>query len=340
MNGKFKNTKVLVFGLGVNQGGLGATKFFGKLGAKIRVTDLKTAEQLKTSLDELKDFPDIEYILGGHREEDFDWADLIIKNPAIKPGNKYLEYAKSKNKQIEMDMGIFLQYVLPSQIIGITGTKGKSTTSTLIYEVLKTSHSRSVILAGNIGKSVLDTIEYVNPKTLVVLELSSFQLEAFEQHQVSPKYAVITNIYPDHLNYYQNMEEYILAKKIIAKYQTTENFLFLRKGDKVTNSPDFLKNLKGQINYFSAVGEHNLENMSAALAISNKFGVLQGQALQTMKKFKGVEFRQQLIKEVGRIKIINDTAATNPDAGIQALKTFPNERGFAVWCPTEPRRRL
>src|SRR5687768_11640404 len=131
MKTDFKGTKVLILGLGVNQGGVGAAKFFASHEAIVRVTDLKTAEELKVSLDE-------------HKYEDLDWADLIIKNPAIKPNNPYYEYALKQGKEVEMDMGIFLRYVSPSQIIGVTGTKGKSTTSTLIYEVLKAAGKKVV----------------------------------------------------------------------------------------------------------------------------------------------------------------------------------------------------
>ena len=244
-----KDKKVLVFGLGLNQGGVGSARFFASEGAKIRVTDLRNAEVLKPSLDELKQFPDIEYSLGSHKYGDIGWADLIIKNPAVKPGNPYIIYALKLGKEVKMDMDIFLEYVKPSQIIGVTGTKGKSTTSSLIYEVLKISRGLNlnnprglnVIFAGNIGKSVLDTIPYVNKETLVILEISSFQLESFDNNKVSPKWAVITNVTPDHLNYYSKMEEYINAKKIIGKYQTNEDFLFLRKDDPVTVNPGFLK---------------------------------------------------------------------------------------------------
>ncbi|MDO8639191.1 MAG: Mur ligase family protein, partial [Candidatus Daviesbacteria bacterium] len=234
---RFRGKRVLILGLGINQGGLGATKFFAKAGAFVKVTDLKDKEFLKPSLEKLKEFPEIEYILGEHRFEDLDWADLIIRNPALKPDNPYLKYAKEKGKQVEMDMGIFLQFVKPEQIIGVTGTKGKSTTASLIYETLK-CHSgessspesvterswtsqddkKNVVFAGNIGKSVLDTVPYVKDNTLVVLEISSFQLLAFGEHQVSPHWAVISNIYPDHLNYHGTMENYTEAKRFIAEF--------------------------------------------------------------------------------------------------------------------------
>ncbi|MDD5416025.1 MAG: UDP-N-acetylmuramoyl-L-alanine--D-glutamate ligase [Candidatus Daviesbacteria bacterium] len=350
--------KVLVFGLGLNEGGVGSARFFARQGAKVRVTDLKTKEVLKPSLHELRNFPQIEYTLGKHKNKDIDWADLIIKNPAIKPGNPYLEYATKLGKQIDTDMGIFLQYVRPDQIIGVTGTKGKSTTASLIYEVLSKSlgvnlsHPRggqrthpwkNVILAGNIGKSVLETISFVKNNTLVVLELSSFQLEAYDTHKVSPKWAVITNITPDHLNYYQTMAEYIKSKKIIGKYQSKTDYLFLRKNDPITTIPDFLKELKGKIIYYSKndlpenfrpqlLGSHNLENIAAALSLTKTFGIDKKSALKILSKFKGVPFRMELIKKWNGVKIYNDTAATSPEAGIQAVETLGGNLTSPLGC--------
>lgn len=333
---QFKGKNILVFGLGLNKGGVGSALFFAKAGSQVRVTDLKTEEVLKSSLDQLKDFPNISYTLGTHKNEDIDWADLIIKNPAVKPGNPFVEYAQSQGKRVEMDMGIFLNYVSPNQIIGITGSKGKSTTSSLVYEILKAA-GKKVIFAGNIGKSVLDTIDLVTDDTLVVLEISSFQLESFEEHKVSPRWAVITNIYPDHLNYYKGMDVYIQAKKIIAKYQTEEGFLYLRKGDPITTSPKFLEGIKSKLNYFEAsdlaknfqpklLGHHNLENIAAAFSLGKTFNINGKLLLQTLSNFTGVEFRLQLVRVVDGIRIYNDTTATTPDATIQALKTLSSLR--------------
>lgn len=352
MENLYKNKKVLILGLGINQGGLGATRFFAKAGAKVKVTDLKDKEFLKPSLDALKEFPEIEYVLGEHRFDDLDWADLIIRNPALRPENPYLKYAKEKGKHIEMDMGIFLQFVNPEQIIGITGTKGKSTTASLIYQALKAG-GKDVFFAGNIGKSVLDTIPVVKKDSLVVLELSSFQLEGFDDHKVSPKYAVITNIFPDHLNYYGTMESYIESKRIIAKYQTKNDYLFLKEADEITSNPKFLTGLEGQVVYYALKdlpqdfspklpGEHNLENFAAALAVSNKILASKGDASSSLsdealglrteglrarkavENFQGVEFRLQIIYDKNGTKIYNDTAATNPESTIQALKSLPN----------------
>lgn len=324
---------VLIFGLGLNEGGVGAAKFFVQTGDQVKVTDLKTKEFLQPSLDQLKNFPEITYTLGKHKYEDVDWADLIIKNPAVKPGNPYIEYALKNNKSVESDMGIFLQSVSPSQIIGVTGTKGKSTTSSLIYEVLKAA-GKNVVFAGNIGKSVLETIPIVDKNTLIVLEISSFQLEAFDAHQVSPKWAVITNITPDHLNYYKSIEDYIQAKRVIGKYQIKEDFLFLRKDDSITTKPDFLERFKGQIIYYSKddlptdfhpqlLGRHNLDNIAAVYNLGKVFDINSDLLLKTLAEFKGIPFRMELIKECNGVKIYNDTAATSPESGIQAIKTFP-----------------
>ncbi len=332
---------VLIFGLGLNEGGVGSAKFFAQKGDQVKVTDLKTKEALQPSLDQLRDFPNISYTLGEHKNEDINWADLIIKNPAVKPGNSYIEYALKNNKKVETDMGIFLQSVLPSQIIGVTGTKGKSTTSSLIYEVLKAEgpeRSRRVVFAGNIGKSVLDTIPFVNNDTLVVLEISSFQLEAFDAHKVSPHWAVITNITPDHLNYYKSIDEYIQAKKVIGKYQKEEDFLFLKKDDPITTQSNFLKDFKAQIIFYSKndlptdfhpnlLGEHNLENISAVYNLGKIFDINSDLLLKSLSEFKGIPFRMELIKEWNGVKIYNDTAATSPESGLQAIKALRSHIG-------------
>lgn len=331
----YKNKRVLILGLGLNQGGLGAARFFAKAGADLRVTDLKSKKELKDSLDELRKFKNIKYILGEHRYVDFDWADLVIKNPAVKPNNPYLEYTHRKNILVETDMGLFLQFCRADQIIGVTGTKGKSTTASLIYQALKIKYPQQVLFAGNIGKSVLDTVPFIKDDSLLVLELSSFQLEGFDEHRVSPRWAVITNVLPDHLNYYDTMKRYIAAKRLIVKHQQDRDYLFISKDDKVANRPSFLKGVESKIvlyslndipkNFVSVLpGEHNRRNIAAALAVTKVLGVRQSEALWAMNKFKGVPFRLQLIKNARGVKIYNDTSATGPDAGVQALKALPD----------------
>lgn len=329
---KFKDKKILILGLGLNEGGVGSARFFAKNGAHVRVTDLKTREVLKSSLDKLGVFPDIEYILGEHRYEDIDWADIIIRNPALRPDNEYRVYAEKSGKPVETDVGIFLQFVSPSQMIGVTGTKGKSTTSSLIYYALK-DRFEEVILAGNIGKSVLDSLDVISDQTKIVLELSSFQLEACAKHHVSPHIAVITNILPDHLNYYSSMDEYSEAKKVIGLYQTSQDWLFVQKDDSMVDTKQFLAEIKSQITRFSVddlpedfepalLGDHNLANYAAALKVALQLGLSQEQALESMNRFEGNEFRLQLIKKINGIKIYNDSASTMPDSTIKALEAI------------------
>ncbi len=329
-----RNKKVLIFGLGLNQGGVGAAKFFAAKGAVVRITDLKSAKDLKPSIEELKSFPEITYSLEKHLHEDIDWADLIIKNPAVKRENEYLEYARKKNKTIETDLGIFFKVVDRSQIIGITGSKGKSTVAALIYEGLR-QNGKDAVLVGNIGTSVLETIPLIKKNTLVVLEISSFQLEGLIPHKISPKYAVITNIHPDHLNYYSGMYEYIAAKRLITQFQTEDDFLLLNREDSILNNPKFTDGLSAQVIFYSKTdlpsdfnpvlkGNHNLSNFAAALALLQSLKIPLKDAEEAIKNFKGVEFRLQLIKTWQGIQIINDTASTNPTSGISALDAFPN----------------
>lgn len=330
----YQNKKVLILGLGLNEGGVGSTKFFAQKGAEVLVTDIKSESELAPSLEKLKDFPNIKYHLGGHKNEDIDWADIVIRNQALRPNNPYLMYAREKGKLVRTDIGLFLESVNPKNIIGVTGTKGKSTTSSLIYEIIK-SQGKKVIIAGNIGKSVLDLTDEIEDDTLVVLEISSFQLESFNVNNISPKYALITNIYPDHLNYYQTMENYIESKKTIGIHQTASDFLFLNKTDPTLNSPEFLADLKAQIILFGPddlpknfkpqlPGEYNLNNFAAAFAISKKLNLNEGKTLETMTHFKGVKYRMELVKEWNGIKIYNNTTATAPEPAIESLKTFPN----------------
>ena len=155
----FKNKKVTIMGLGLRGGGAGAVKFFYKQGADILVTDLKTKSRLKESLQKIKNIP-IKFVLGKHREKDFINADLIVKNPAVSPDSPYLKVAKKHNVPVKTDINIFFD-LCPARIIGITGTKGKSTTATLCYLFLKSKYS-NVVLAGNIGVSPLEIFSRIN----------------------------------------------------------------------------------------------------------------------------------------------------------------------------------
>lgn len=331
----FKNKKVLIMGLGLHGGGAGDAKFFAKQGAEVLVTDLKTGQQLDDSLKKLAGLK-IKYSLGGHKEADFLWPDLIIKNPDVPGSSPYLEIARKNNVAIETGLTIFFK-TSKAFIIGITGTKGKSTTASLIYHFLKSlpagrqENKKRVFLAGNIGISPLELLGKVKKGDKVVLELSSFGLEDLEQ---SPDIAVITNIMEDHLNRYGSMAEYIDAKKIIFKHQNKNNFLVLNKEDPA--SAGFAKEALPKVYFFSAkekpswldlhnfnlFGKHNLSNLMAAIKVAELLKVPAKNIEKSLKTFKGVPGRQEFIREVGGVKYFNDTTATMPEAVITAVEAF------------------
>ncbi len=254
----FKNKKVTIIGLGLHGGGVGVAKFFSRLGAKVLVTDLRDKEELKESLEKLKGRP-IKYVLNQHRPEDFINTDLVIKNPAVPEKSKYLEIARQHGVPIETDVGMFFE-LCPAPIIGITGSKGKSTVATLTAKFLTKKYS-DVILAGNIRSSVLTKLKKINKDSLVVLELSSWQLAGLRSHRKSPRCSVITNILPDHLNRYKNIEEYIEDKKEIFRWQKAKphqkrqdifqgrDYLILNYDDKIVR--DFASQAKSQVFYYS-----------------------------------------------------------------------------------------
>jgi len=193
-------------GLGLHDGGVGTIRFLAGLGARITVTDLRSKKTLAPALNKLKRYKKVRYILGKHRKKDFRNTDLIIKNPAISPNSSYLAVAKKDHVPITSDVGIFFA-LCKGKIIGITGTRGKSTAAYLIHAFLK-SKFEHVYLGGNIRKSVLEILPNIKKQDWVVLELSSFQLHDLQQDKKSPHIAVLTAIFRDHLNWHKNFNDY------------------------------------------------------------------------------------------------------------------------------------
>jgi len=305
----FKDKKVVIMGLGLHGGGVGVAKFFVKQGADVLVTDLKTKSQLKKSVDKLKKLP-IKFVLGKHREEDFIKADLIIKGPAVPPNSKYLKAARDNNISIKTDIQIFFD-LFKGEIIGVTGTKGKSTAATLIYLFLKQKH-KNVFLAGNIGITPLEIFNKIDKKSKIVLELSSFELENLKQ---SPHVAVITTLFEDHLNRYKNLKEYIKAKKPIFKYQNKNDILFLNKDNVYTKK--LAEEAKSKVIFFP--------EGKAALSVAKFYKISQKSIKKVLASFKGVPHRQELIAVKKGVKYINDTAATTPESAVLAIKKFKKD---------------
>lgn len=358
-----QNKRVLVFGLGVHGGGIGVARWLVKQGARVTVTDLKRAEELQTSLDALRGLP-IEYVLGEHRAQDFLNADLIVRNPAVPRESQWLQLAREHNIPVEMEMSLFVER-LPrgmTQVIGVTGTKGKTTTTLLTGAILQRAHPKTIV-AGNLRVSALELLEQIDAETPVVLELSSWQLEAFAPHQSSPHLAAITNIFSDHLNRYRDLDDYADAKSVIFRHQRSSDFVVLN----LDNAPlaRLARHAPGKIVWTSATraldqgayrdgnalvwrwrgapqkildarelrvpGEHNLANALTALALATIWGATPEQIADALREFRGVEHRQEFVREIGGVQYINDTTATAPAATIVAIETFaPRARGIVL----------
>lgn len=329
---QYEHKKILILGLGIQGGGLEAAKFFAELGAEITVTDLKTKAELQSSLNILKKYPNIEYSFGEHRIVDVDWADAVVRNPGIDIDSTIIKYVFHKKKEFIMPSSFFLKNC-PVLAIGITGTRGKSTTANLVYSILKKGLNRRVFLAGNIPNlSALRLIKKIKKNDVVVMELSSWQLQSFPFCKISPNIAILTNIYPDHLNYYKNMQDYIQDKFNILRYQKpTDSFITLRSNLK--EYPELKGLIKGKAyfpanNYFQAdfkylIGAHNRKNASLALKVADLLKVPRESSLKTISEFSGLSYRLQLLGTIKSTPFYNDSTCTTPVAGkiaIQALK--------------------
>ena len=212
----FKKKKVVVMGIGLHGGNVATIKWLVAQGARVIATDKKSHEELAPSLEKLKGYKNVTVVTGQHRMEDFLTADLVIKNPAVPWTNKYIQAALAKKVPVEMDSSLFFQNCPSRKIIGVTGTKGKTTTSLLIARILEMA-GKDVVKVGIGQEAVMNKLAKIKKSTWVVFELSSWRLSALAKHEISPRIAVITNIFQDHLNYYPSMKEYIEDKKQILK---------------------------------------------------------------------------------------------------------------------------
>ena len=342
-------------GLGLHGGGVSVAKALAKAKAKVLVTDLKTKEDLVRSLKELQGL-DITYVLGQHRQEDFINADLIIKNPAVRNDSPYLKVAVDHHVPIETEISLFFQ-ICPAPIIGVTGTKGKSTVASLIYELLKHSTKR-VYLGGNIRKGVLDLIPQIKKEDLVVLELSSWQLESLASHRLSPHIAILTNIFPDHLNTYKDFAAYVAAKKNIFAFQKKSDYVIFNYADALLRgfakiAPDTIlwadyhgkfplpagqeigAFARSKSIYFGSNtlkimdkkdlalwGEHNVTNALLAINVASLYKIPLVAIQKILSAFTTLEGRMETIGVINGVTFINDTTATSPGAVIASLRAI------------------
>lgn len=374
----FQDAVVTVMGLGrYKQGsGIGAAKWLVRHGAQTVVTDLKDAAELHESVQLLMDwyrryrdlYPDRTlyqpvFVLGEHRRDDFLGVDCVVQNPGVPSESEFIVAAKEANVPIESDVSLFFRYY-QHPIVAVTGTKGKTTTTLLLGEMMKRKDEKAVT-AGNIKVSPLEYLDALleEPSAVpVVLELSSWMLEslprAFSDLHHGPSIAILTNVYPDHLDRYASFDAYIASKRIIFEHQTPDQYTLLNWDHELVRAMEH--QVPGKLFWFSQThqdhdgcyvkdgnivfrrngtdtiilaltevalkGSHNLENILSATCAAMLSDITIADIADVLRHFEGVTDRQEIVREVDEITFVNDTAATGPDAVLAALRRFHGEK--------------
>lgn len=353
----YQGKRVTVMGLGTRAGGLGVARYFVEQGAVVTVTDGKTEAELAGPLAELQGLP-VELALGGHQDRHFtpEGADLVVRNPAVRRWSPYLAMARASGVPIEMEMSIFLQ-ASPAPVIGITGTKGKTSTSAITAAIL-TAWRSDTILAGNMGVSAVAYLSQIAEDTPVVLEISNWQLEGMDERSVGPRIAVLTNIHEDHLDTYDGFDDYANTKRSIAKHLGPDDTLIVNRDNadafraadrtrasvvsfgttRPASSGFWLEDrvicwetagTSGCVELpdrFVYQGIHQRLNAAAAIAAALARGADLDAVHTGLEQFKGVKDRAELVAEIDGILFVNDTSATAPAAAIAALDAYPGRK--------------
>ena len=340
---------VAIIGLGVSN--LPLIDYFYNKKSNVTIFDGREKNQLpKETLDKITKYK-MKIFTGKDYLSELKGFNLILRSPSCLPTIPELKKEEENGAIVTTEIELFMK-MCPCQTIGITGSDGKTTTTTLIYEILKNAGYNTYV-GGNIGTPLFTKLNEIKPSDKVVLELSSFQLMEMD---ISPDIAVITNITPNHLNVHKDFQEYIDAKKNIFKFQNEKGILILNYDNEITRECG--KKANGSIIYFSSKnnldegyivdgdvikkcedklrkhivntrdllikGTHNFENICCALAATSTL-VDQTNALETIKRFTGVEHRLEFVKEIDGVKWYNDSASTSPSRLINALNAYDEE---------------
>jgi UDP-N-acetylmuramoylalanine--D-glutamate ligase len=344
--------RVLVMGIGRRAGGVGVIRYALDAGAEVRVTDRGDPAAFAPVVEEFRGAPVI-FTLGHHDEADFAWADVVVRNPDVRRDSPYLAVAEAHGARVEMEMTLFLA-ASPAPTIGVTGTKGKTTTTLLLHAMLR-EHWPSSVVAGNMGRSALARLGDVDADVPVALELSSFQLEGLGEHARSPHVAVITNLRPDHLDRYASLAQYADAKAQIARHQGPDDWtvypadddavrplvadtrgrrvtfadgahdgeraLFVLDGRFVADWEGTRLDL-GPVDALAVPGAHNRRDALAAAGAALAVGVTADEVRRGIAAFAGVPHRLERVATLDGVDYVNDSAATTPDAAVAALEAF------------------
>jgi UDP-N-acetylmuramoylalanine--D-glutamate ligase len=330
----FSGKRVTVAGLGHFGGNIAASRWLVEQGAHVTVTDMASAEKLADSVKQLEGLP-ITWRLGEHRKEDFTQADLVVASPAIPTSNSYLQAAAKAGVPVTTEIRLVVERC-PATIVGVTGTKGKSTTTALLGEMLRTRHTTWV--GGNIGGSLLFDLPNMNASDVVLLELSSYMLEHLGALKWSPHVALVTMIAADHLEWHGGFDKYVRAKANILAYQKPTDYAIMPEDNRpaltmadMTQGRVVLYGLKGRRRFELALpGEHNQTNAQGAFAAAQVMGVTWDDAQRAVRDFRGLPHRLQLVHERDGVRYVNDSIATIPESAVLALDCFPRDHVIQI----------
>ena len=366
--------RVTLVGLGQFGGGEGAAQFLATHGAKLTVTDLKPMEDLSNVVQRLG-HKSITYHLGAHEAADVTGAELVVANPAVPRGADILKTAERAGVPITSPMNMFLA-LCPAPVIGVTGSNGKSTTTSMVGAMVKRSEHRTWV-GGNIGRSLLPNLDEISSEDRVVLELSSFQLQDAGALRWSPHVSVVTNLTLNHLDRHGTFKNYVAAKKNIGAFQSENDALILNASDPRV-AEWAREDWKGRTLFFDArsntgepvvgmsmrfnklvwherdlyevvcsghaiplAGRHNVENALAAAAAARCVGVRASHIMAALRNFKALEHRMQFLGEIEGVSLYDDSLSTTPESTIAALRSMRRPvtliaGGYDKELPLEP----
>ncbi len=342
----FKGKRITQVGLGLLGRGVGDADFLARQGAELVVTDLKTKEMLVPSYDALASYTNISWRLGEHVLSDFYDRDLILKGAGVPFDSTYIVEARKAGVPIDMSASLFAR-IAQIPLVGVTGTRGKSTVTHLIHAILK-AEGRETLLGGNVqGVSNLALLEKVTPKSIGVFELDSWQCQGFGEERSldaqgvlqgahSPSVGVFTTFMPDHLNYYQgDVEAYLEDKLHIFSHQKEGDIFVMGKGVQEVLAP-YKKRMRAEVIVADDVlpkgwttkllGAHNVYNIAIAIAVARALGVEEDTIRTAVADFAPLKGRLELVRTLRGVEIYNDTNATTPEAVQVALEALDPEQ--------------